>query len=539
MLTKAVSDGILINRCNNSVTNLTFYETNLEAHYLMFNRKVKLSAWILSAAVAFSTMTMPVSAASVLPSVGVGSSLTVTDSSLVTASNAEIPATSGSTAKASDKKSDVFKGAGVETAAGGIAVTKSGQSQKETKPLQEITTDASVAAAATSQADADASLVQTVAEPADTTAAAATTEEVTTVAVPEEIAAQPQDVTVQSVEINGQTMTGSLPTEAAGKIVSGADAAAESAKEQYKNLVIAKCNDYVNVRKEPSEEAEILGKLYNESVGDFVSEAEGGWVEIISGTVRGYVKAEYVVTGDAAVERAKEVGKRIATVNTTTLYVREQPTTDSSVVGMVPIEDDLSVLEEAEEGWVKVSVEEGEGYVSSDFVTLKTEFTKAESKEEEAARLAKEKAEREAALAAANKKSGKKGSKGSSDSGKSYASAGSASGSAVANYALQFVGNPYVYGGSSLTNGTDCSGFVMSVYAAFGVGLPHSSGAQRSCGTDVGGLGNAQPGDIVCYSGHVGIYIGGGQIVHASTAKTGIKVSNAGYRSVLSVRRIF
>ena len=505
----------------------------------MFNRKVKLSAWILSAAVAFSTMTMPVSAASVLPSVGVGSSLTVTDSSLVTASNAEIPATSGSTAKASDKKADVFKGAGVETAAGGIAVTKSGQSQKETKPLQEITTDASVAAAATSQADADASLVQTVAEPADTTAAAATTEEVTTVAVPEEIAAQPQDVTVQSVEINGQTMTGSLPTEAAGKIVSGADAAAESAKEQYKNLVIAKCNDYVNVRKEPSEEAEILGKLYNESVGDFVSEAEGGWVEIISGTVRGYVKAEYVVTGDAAVERAKEVGKRIATVNTTTLYVREQPTTDSSVVGMVPIEDDLSVLEEAEEGWVKVSVEEGEGYVSSDFVTLKTEFTKAESKEEEAARLAKEKAEREAALAAANKKSGKKGSKGSSDSGKSYASAGSASGSAVANYALQFVGNPYVYGGSSLTNGTDCSGFVMSVYAAFGVGLPHSSGAQRSCGTDVGGLGNAQPGDIVCYSGHVGIYIGGGQIVHASTAKTGIKVSNAGYRSVLSVRRIF
>ena len=112
-------------------------------------------------------------------------------------------------------------------------------------------------------------------------------------------------------------------------------------------------------------------------------------------------------------------------------------------------------------------------------------------------------------------------------------------GSSVANFALQFVGNPYVYGGTSLTNGADCSGFVMSVYNNFGVSLPHSSGADRSVGAAVDGLANAQPGDIVCYSGHVAIYIGNGQIVHASTAKTGIKVSNANYRSVLAVRRIF
>lgn len=303
---------------------------------------------------------------------------------------------------------------------------------------------------------------------------------------------------------------------------------------EYANLVIAKVNDYVNVRSDASEEAEIVGKLYDKSVGTYLSEKDG-WYEIASGNCRGYVKAEYVVTGTDAIALAKEVGKRIATVTTTTLYVREMPSTESSVIGMVPIEDELTVVEEGvDEGWIKVSIEEGEGYVSSEFVTLSTEFVKAESKAEEEARLAAEEAARKKANAAAAKSAGGKSS-GSSAS----VSGGSGTGSAVASYALQFVGNPYVYGGSSLTNGTDCSGFVMSVYAHFGVGLPHSSGAQRGCGYDVGGLGNAQPGDIVCYSGHVGIYIGGGQIVHASTAATGIKVSNAGYRQVLSVRRIF
>ena len=116
----------------------------------------------------------------------------------------------------------------------------------------------------------------------------------------------------------------------------------------------------------------------------------------------------------------------------------------------------------------------------------------------------------------------------------------SSSGSSVAEFALQFVGNPYVYGGTSLTNGADCSGFVMSVYDNFDVSLPHSSSADRSVGTEVaGGLSNAQPGDIVCYSGHVGIYIGNGQIVHASTEETGIKVSDADYRTPITVRRIF
>lgn len=319
----------------------------------------------------------------------------------------------------------------------------------------------------------------------------------------------------------------------------------ETEEDLFRNLVIAQVTNYVNVRSLPSEEGEIVGKLYDDSVGTLLDE-EDGWYQIQSGNVIGYVKGEFCVTGEDAVELAKKVGTRFARVNTTTLKVRTEPGLDAPVLGLVPMDDELLVMDETED-WAQVDVEEGLGWVSKDYVILHTEFVEAESKEEEEARLAKEAEERRKAREAAAAKAAQEQAQAAPAPSANTTTAtvvsngnGSEMGVAVAEYALQFVGNPYVYGGSSLTNGTDCSGFVMSVYANFGVSLPHSSSADRSQGSAVeGGLENAQPGDIICYSGHVALYIGDGQIVHASTKKTGIIVSSASYKKVLAVRRIF
>ena len=330
-------------------------------------------------------------------------------------------------------------------------------------------------------------------------------------------------------------------TQSTAELIAGRAASMTDEEKEFSNLVIAQVNNYVNVRSDASEEAEVVGKLYDKSVGTYLSEKDG-WYEINSGNVTGYVKAEFCVTGTDAIELAKKVGTRIATVTTTTLKVREEASTEATVLGLVPIEEELSVVEE-KDGWIKVDIEEGYGWVSMDYVSMRTDFVKAESKEEEEARLAKEEEERRKAQAAASANSQKPESDGKKNynSASSYipAGGGSASGNAVAQFALQFKGNPYVWGGTSLTNGADCSGFVMSVYKNFGVNLPHSSTADRNVGSGVGSLAEAQPGDIICYSGHVGIYIGGNQIVHASTSKTGIIVSNASYRNILAIRRIF
>lgn len=394
-------------------------------------------------------------------------------------------------------------------------------------------------------------------------------------------------LTAGAMAIAAGRMAGETAIAAGGEAMSAdADVSAHevpTVASEYADIAIAQVNNYVNVRKEPNTESEILGKLYNNSAATVLETTEDGWYRIKSGTVEGYVKAEYVVVGDE--ELAKSVSTRYATVTTTTLFVRSEPSTEARIITMLPEGDDLVALDESVEGWIKVSTEEGDGYISGDYVAMSTEYVEAESREEEEARLAREEAERQAAAEAArkareaeeaarrqsaasksNSSSGKSSSSnssssngsgsssnssgsssnGSGSSGSSNSSGGSGSsnssvsnGQAVVNYAMKFLGNPYVYGGTSLTNGADCSGFVQSVYAAFGVSLPRTSAEQRSAGYAVS-LSDIQPGDIICYSGHVGIYVGNNTLIHASTEKTGIILTSPiTYRKVLSVRRIF
>lgn len=299
------------------------------------------------------------------------------------------------------------------------------------------------------------------------------------------------------------------------------------------SLAFAKVTNYVNIRDKASEEGEIVGKLYDNAAATILGK-EDGWYKIKSGSVTGYIKGEFLVTGEKAVKIAKEVGNRIAVVNTTTLKVRKEASTDSIVLTLIAIGDDLKVTKELD-GWVKVQLEENSyGYVSMDYVMLQTSYEEAVSIEEEQQRLAEE----EANLQSQNSTSTTSGSSSSSNSSnKSYGSTGNS----ISDYALQFTGNPYVWGGTSLTNGADCSGFTQSVFRHFGISIPRTSRSQATGGTRVS-LENIRPGDLLFYAqggtiNHVAIYIGNGKIVAASTPATGIRVSNYNYRTPVKAVR--
>ena len=273
----------------------------------------------------------------------------------------------------------------------------------------------------------------------------------------------------------------------------------------YTNLGIAIVDDHLNVRETADDNSKIVGKMSNDS-GCEILEVVGNKAHIVSGSVEGYVSTDYILTGDLAAAYANQIVKKLATVSADGLKVRTAPDLEAEVVNMVAYGEELEVVEELD-GWVKVLYDGQETYVNAEYVTvgedLKTALNMSEFLFGE----------------------------GVSDVRVS-----------LCEYAKQFLGNPYVWGGTSLTKGADCSGYVLSIFGKYGYSLPHSSRAQANMGTKVS-LAEAKPGDLVFYSkggriNHVAIYIGGGQVIHASSPKYGIRITSVYYRTPTTVRRI-
>lgn len=273
----------------------------------------------------------------------------------------------------------------------------------------------------------------------------------------------------------------------------------------YTVLGVANVENYLNVRETPDIEGTLLGKLPM-NAGCEILETLDGWYKISSGNVEGYVSAEYLLTGAEANARALESLALVARVNADMLMVREQPNTDCTILTRVAEGEEIEAIEQID-GWVKVNIDNVIGYVCADYVDVYETLPKGVTLKE-----------------------------------LSYGDGVNSTAVDLIEYAKQFLGNPYVYGGTSLTNGTDCSGFTMRIYEHFGYSLSRTSREQAYNGTRVS-ISEIQPGDLLFYShggtiGHVAIYIGNGQIIHASTERTGIIIGNAFYTTPTCATRI-
>lgn len=273
----------------------------------------------------------------------------------------------------------------------------------------------------------------------------------------------------------------------------------------YKVLGVADAEDGLCIRKEPFVESEEVGQL-PKNAGCEILSADGEWAYISSGKVTGYVNLQNLLTDEAAYERAKEVQQYTATITADSLKVRKEPNTNCGKRGYLK-NGEVWLVEEVLDGWVKILYDEKESYISQDYVnldyTLETAMTMIEVK---------------------------------------YGRGVTDVGVAIAEYAQQFVGYPYVWGGTSLTKGTDCSGFTMLIFKKYGVTLTHSARAQAKRGTAVA-ISELRPGDLVFYSGkdgidHVTIYIGDNKVVHASGEKYGIRITKLTYRTPTCARRL-
>ncbi|MCI8298839.1 MAG: SH3 domain-containing protein [Lachnospiraceae bacterium] len=273
----------------------------------------------------------------------------------------------------------------------------------------------------------------------------------------------------------------------------------------YTNLGIANVENHLNIREGTGEESELAGKLPRDAGCEILSQ-DGEWFQIRSGDVTGYVKGEYLLTGETAAQKADEVKSIVAVSNTQTLNARVEPNTDSTIWVTIAEGEEMQMVEDMG-AWVKVDIDGDECYVAREYVELSEQLPKAMTMTEI------------------------RYGEGISDVRVD-----------MVQYACQFVGNRYVWGGTSLTGGVDCSGFTMRIYEKYGIYLPHSSSAQSGYGTKID-PSEAKPGDLFFYGNggginHVAMYIGNGQIVHASSAKTGIKISNAFYRTPICVTRL-
>lgn len=311
--------------------------------------------------------------------------------------------------------------------------------------------------------------------------------------------------TAQDV-LNGSIGSGTiLVSEKTAEDYEKAYERAKNANWGYTNLGIANVSDNLNIRAIGAEDGRLVGKLPKDAACE-VLDMDDVWAHIASGNVEGYVSREYLLTGISAKYRAEELAATVATVTTDSLKVRAEANTDSEVITLVPRGEELEVS--AVEGdWVKVFLDDDEVFVSAEYVEVSAELGTAVTMSELL-----------------------------------YGQGISDVRVDICQYAKEFIGNPYVWGGTSLTKGADCSGFVMSVFKKYGVKLPRNSRAQADCGTTIK-VSEAKPGDLIFYAkgktiNHVAIYIGNGQVVHASSPKTGIKISNVSYRSPFKAVRI-
>lgn len=273
----------------------------------------------------------------------------------------------------------------------------------------------------------------------------------------------------------------------------------------YRNIGIAQVDNNLNIREIPDESGKLVGKLPKDAACEIIS-TEGNWAYIQSGEVEGYVNLDYLLTGVDAKLKARELVETIATVTTDALKIREEPNTECGVLTTVPEGEELEVVE-VMDGWVKINLDDESYYVCADYVEISDKLPTAITMTELL-----------------------------------YGQGVSDLRVDLCQYAKQFLGNPYVWGGTSLTNGADCSGFVLSVFKNFGYSLPHHSGSQANSGTQIS-ISEVQPGDLIFYGkngsiNHVAIYIGNGQVIHASSPSTGIKISNYNYRSPVKAVRI-